>query len=251
MSAVASDMQVAADYQTYTQNTELINLLMAFNPDSTFATGWQLTLLRAQELGLNRVHEETGWTATLDPGTSIAAGWSRGGVLGSAFSFVSPELFGAIGGAPDAGYRFHETVRDNNGILVEDIYFNDDGTETTYNYYMDQSITLDHGAVHVVAGATYAITGSDDTITAGSRSNVSVVGDRDSITVNGIGATIEVTGANETLAMRRGLAYLTAGSSLAVSGADDAITGEDGVTLSLSGTGYQVALTDSTIALGD
>jgi hypothetical protein len=72
MSAVAADMQVAKDYQTYTENTEEINILMALNPDSSFAAGWQLTLLRAQELGINQIHEEPGWTATLDPGTVVA-----------------------------------------------------------------------------------------------------------------------------------------------------------------------------------
>src|ERR1700674_369484 len=150
MSAVAADLAVAQNYKTYLQNAELINLLMAFNPDSTFTAGWELTLLRAQELGLEQVHEEAGWTATLEPG---AAG---------------------------AGYKFHETVRDQNGILVEEEYFNDDGSQADYRYYMH------------VAGATYAIAGSDDTVTAGARSSVTMTGDRDAITVGGSGAAVTV-----------------------------------------------------------
>lgn len=52
-SAFSTDLQIAKDYRLYLENSELINAIMAAEPDSAFTTGWALTLLRADELGLN------------------------------------------------------------------------------------------------------------------------------------------------------------------------------------------------------
>jgi Ca2+-binding RTX toxin-like protein len=52
-SAFAADLQIASDYRLYLENTPLINAIMAAAPDSAFTTGWAVTLMRADELGLN------------------------------------------------------------------------------------------------------------------------------------------------------------------------------------------------------
>ena len=53
-------------------------------------------------------------------------------------------------------------------------------------------LAYDFSSVHVAAGATYAITGSDDTVTAAARSSVPTTGDRDAITIGGSGAAVTV-----------------------------------------------------------
>jgi Ca2+-binding RTX toxin-like protein len=57
-SAFAADLQIASDYRLYRDNAALINAIMAAEPESAFTTGWALTLLRAQELGLTVVGED-------------------------------------------------------------------------------------------------------------------------------------------------------------------------------------------------
>src|ERR1700674_557848 len=53
-------------------------------------------------------------------------------------------------------------------------------------------LAYDFSSVHVAAGATYAITGSDDTVTAAARSSVPTTGDRDAITIGGSWAAVTV-----------------------------------------------------------
>lgn len=48
------NIQVAEDFGEYLRNPEAINNLISAQPNSTFAATWMLTLLRAEELGLNR-----------------------------------------------------------------------------------------------------------------------------------------------------------------------------------------------------
>jgi Ca2+-binding RTX toxin-like protein len=45
---------VAKDYRAYLESISVINEVIASDPKSEFAAGWIVTLLRAQELGLNR-----------------------------------------------------------------------------------------------------------------------------------------------------------------------------------------------------
>ena len=52
---LAGDMQVAQDYERYLANQTVIDNLIALNPDSTFAAGWLLTLMQAQELGITQI----------------------------------------------------------------------------------------------------------------------------------------------------------------------------------------------------
>lgn len=48
------NMQIAEDFGRYMRDPEPINRLMAANPNSAFTAAWAITLLRAEELGLNR-----------------------------------------------------------------------------------------------------------------------------------------------------------------------------------------------------
>lgn len=54
MVQLAFDVQIAKDYRYYLENVTLVNALIAAQPQSEFAAGWLVTLLRAQELGLNQ-----------------------------------------------------------------------------------------------------------------------------------------------------------------------------------------------------
>lgn len=48
------NIQVAEDFGEYLRNAEAINNIIAAQPNSTFAATWMVTLLQAEELGLNR-----------------------------------------------------------------------------------------------------------------------------------------------------------------------------------------------------
>jgi Ca2+-binding RTX toxin-like protein len=133
VAAVAADLQVAENYDTYLANTATINLLMAMNPDSPFAAGWTVTLTRAQELGLNHVLDMGDhWTATLDTSGHAPAGADDNG---------NPVF---------TPFTAHETILDENGTVVEVIDFNADGTQTYQKFF------------EVLAG-----TGGNDTLNGG------------------------------------------------------------------------------------
>jgi hypothetical protein len=53
---MAGDLSVAQDYETYLNNREAINALMAANPDSAFAAGWIATFARVNDLKLNQLN---------------------------------------------------------------------------------------------------------------------------------------------------------------------------------------------------
>lgn len=119
LTAVAGDLTVAKDYETYLANTAAINELMAANPDSAFSIGWAATLQRAQELGLNQVASQSGWQASLN-----------GNV---------------------------ETVYDKSGAVAQTVTFNADGSLTTYNYYLHNTITANNSVIYLQNGATTTI----------------------------------------------------------------------------------------------
>ena len=52
MLTLAGDLQVAQDYERYLNNRELINALIAANPNSAFAVGWAATFARINDLHL-------------------------------------------------------------------------------------------------------------------------------------------------------------------------------------------------------
>ncbi len=54
---VIGDLAIAADYAAYRENSALINIMLALNPQSAFAAGWAITLQRANELGIDRYGE--------------------------------------------------------------------------------------------------------------------------------------------------------------------------------------------------
>jgi Ca2+-binding RTX toxin-like protein len=53
---LSGDLSVAQDYETYLNNREAINALIAANPDTAFAAGWIATFARVNDLGLNHVN---------------------------------------------------------------------------------------------------------------------------------------------------------------------------------------------------
>ncbi len=52
---LSADLSVAQDYENYLNNKEVINALIAANPNSAFAAGWIATFARVNDLGLNHV----------------------------------------------------------------------------------------------------------------------------------------------------------------------------------------------------
>lgn len=54
LTTLLGNVQVAEDYRKYLTNAANINGAIAADPSSTFAAGWIVTLLQAEELGLNR-----------------------------------------------------------------------------------------------------------------------------------------------------------------------------------------------------
>ncbi|MCJ2012188.1 hypothetical protein [Methylobacterium sp. J-076] len=201
--AVAGDLQIAKDYKTYLANTEIINLLLATNPNSSSAIGWQNTLLRAQELGLNQIGSGDGWSASLvtdggvDPHTGEA--------------YASPE-----------------TILDNNGVITEDAYFHADGTQTDYQYYRHQTVTLSGVTIKVVNGATYTVLGSGNTISGGHDVNLTVAGDQNGVSITGAHATVSACGRGSGIGISGGTVNVAAGSSAAITGEGDAVHAETG-----------------------
>jgi hypothetical protein len=131
--AVYADLLVAQDYARYRANAEIINTAMAANPDSDFTAGWNVTLMRARGLGLDRIVNYPGWTADLTDS--------------------------------------HETIRDAAGNVVQQLQFNADGSVSTdagtavFNFnFVDSHLTYGangrtyltgpDGVAHDVTGAT-------------------------------------------------------------------------------------------------
>ena len=58
--ALYARLKIATDYQLYLENTEAINSLITNAPDTPLAKAWAVTLLQAQELGLNDSYAAVG-----------------------------------------------------------------------------------------------------------------------------------------------------------------------------------------------
>jgi hypothetical protein len=52
---LSGDLQVAQDYERYLDNRDVINALMAANPNSAFTAGWMATFAEASSLGLTHL----------------------------------------------------------------------------------------------------------------------------------------------------------------------------------------------------
>jgi hypothetical protein len=139
--AVYSDLLIAQDYERYRANAEAINTLMAVNPDSDFTAGWDLTLLRAQALGLDRIVSQPGWTASL--------------------------------------LDEDEVVYDAYGNVAEELVYHSDGSVTPYYRFISQTITS--GTTQSVPNGASATIGSSTIVTAGISTNLTVAGDSNQI----------------------------------------------------------------------
>jgi hypothetical protein len=132
--SIYADLMVAQDYERYRANAEIVNTAMAANPDSDFTAGWNVTLMRARGLGLDRIVSHAGWTADLTDN--------------------------------------HETIRNDAGMITQDLTFNADGTVTTINHgesfafnFLDSTLSYDvnghvyligpDGTPHDLSGDTY------------------------------------------------------------------------------------------------
>ena len=82
------------------------------------------------------------------------------------------------------------------------------------------------GGVQLVTledGADATIIGLNDTIVAGAHANITLIGNGDSLTVNGIGTSVDVAGNNETVSMSHGTLTVELGSTVAVTGTDNQV----------------------------
>ncbi|MCC6780270.1 MAG: toxin-activating lysine-acyltransferase [Hyphomicrobiales bacterium] len=52
LAQLSGEIKIAEDYGRYLANKDIIDTLIALNPNSAFAAGWIVTLLRAEELGI-------------------------------------------------------------------------------------------------------------------------------------------------------------------------------------------------------
>src|SRR6185369_6992057 len=93
-------------------------------------------------------------------------------------------------------YSAIETVRDQNGLLVEEIIFNKDGTQIHHQYYKNMTAALSNAAMEVPDESTWTVTGNGDAITAGKKSVVNVSGNGNSVVVSGPQSSVQVTGAD-------------------------------------------------------
>lgn len=92
------NMQIAEDYARYMRDPEPINRLMAANPNSAFTAAWAITLLRAEELNLNRFQRSDlngGLKGFLDSLDVAASGLVYEDVgIDTAFNLYTPGLAG-------------------------------------------------------------------------------------------------------------------------------------------------------------
>ena len=160
--AVAGDLQVAKDYETYLQNSESINMMLALNPDSAFAAGWELTLLRAQELGLNTVKTGPGYTAKLQQDIPLASGNAS-----------------------------EETVYDGSGSDVQQIWFYADGTQAAAD---GQIFNVTAGNLTFGDYTLDTVVGSFNSLASGTGSSVTIQGSGNFIAVSGDQATVTLDG---------------------------------------------------------
>ncbi|MBF9232322.1 hypothetical protein [Microvirga alba] len=83
VSGLLADISIAAEYEKYIRNAEVINFLIAKEPGSAFANAWTATLMEAKKLGLGEMRElktyGDGRDNVLKGTTLIDNMWGRGG----------------------------------------------------------------------------------------------------------------------------------------------------------------------------
>jgi hypothetical protein len=200
IASIATDMQVAKDYETYLANTTLINEVIAANPDSAFAAGWIATLARVEELGLNKIDTAAGLTATL---------------------------------TVDGGGNAHEAITNAAGVLQEDVYFNRDGTQKDYQYYVNEVATAAFQTINLPDGGTAMSSQIGTQINAGSHSTVTSTGDYGSVAVAGDGTTATISGASASISVAGNGDIVNAGTGVSVTIKGGAIVTQQSVSEAL------------------
>ncbi len=215
MVQLAFDVQIAKDYRYYLENVSLINTLIAAQPQSEFAAGWLVTLLRAQELGLNQgsandfrggitahllgIADKLAWTPDFDPNNPDTLILRQGGhVVKIDNAFGPGATLHQIGtdGADNVNFSGQaiQSVLRYDGGAGNDSIVGHQGTDLLVGGAGDD--TIDGGAGHDW------INGGDgnDTLYGGAGDDLVVGGDGDDYLNGGSGVDTLIGGAgNDTI----------------------------------------------------
>lgn len=194
VTAVAADMTVAQDYKKYLEKADLINEMIAANPDTAYAAGWIATLARAEELGLNKIADQTGWKARFDVD---ALGVGR------------------------------ETITDAAGTIKEVAVFKTDGSQRIYQYFNQQTITANFQEIRVADGASVIVNGIGNRIIGANGVNIVANGAFNSIVVDGDDSTLSAYGFGSTITAHGNgdvIAGLGGGASASLNGGANVVS---------------------------
>ena len=158
------NITVAADYASYVEDSFLLNALMSVQPDSAFTAGWLITLVRADEIGLNLRHWSDhlgGWNYLLKD-TDFAAGfngfagrdWRRANAADVELDFIGNERVIRI------------TKANGQTDIVNDYVLGGDKTVIDFTTQAALNAELTDAVAAVIYG-----TDGDDTITGGNLGN--------------------------------------------------------------------------------
>ena len=226
VTAFATDLQFAQDYRFYLDNAPLINAIMASAPESAFTTGWALTLLKAEELGLNKASVED----------------FQGGILAHLGNQIGDYADWRPSVDPLEADTLILTSADG---LTQKAFDNVFGPEATHRVaHGDDADTIDLAALPVEKLVYVTAGGGNDTVT-GSAGTDLIDGGAGNDVINGGGGHDWVYGGagNDTLAGGDG-------DDLVVGDAgDDVLTNDAGVDTLIGGAGNDVFVFNTIDAL--
>ena len=215
MVQLAFDVQIAKDYRYYLENVTLVNALIAAQPQSEFAAGWLVTLLRAQELGLNQgsandfrggitahllgIADKLAWTPDFDPNNPDTLILRQGGHVVKIDNAFGP------------GATLHQIGTDGadsvnfSGQAIQSVlrYDGGAGNDSIVGHQGTDLLVGGAGNDYIDGGAGHDwINGGDgnDTLYGGAGDDLVVGGDGDDYLNGGSGADTLIGGAgNDTI----------------------------------------------------
>jgi len=113
------DLSFASDYATYLSDPELVNALIALNPDGADAAGWKISLARAYELGLHK-RSATDWIG----GWSVFLDEMREGKVDGA-TFVATQVDFSLGASGERSFAFMDADATILGVAGDTISLSD------------------------------------------------------------------------------------------------------------------------------
>lgn len=225
------DLTVGAEYSRYVQEMDAINGLIGVEGDSYFAAGWAITLLRAQELGLNKRHAADwygGWTFFMDEradGVLDGNGW----LACNLDIALHPANGERVMWVRDAEGQWIGMLRDTIQTIAKDKIAGGAGDDTI-NVVIDKvqlssALTLNgvqasSGEHAIKIAAAIDGGGGNDTIRGGDLGNDLLGGDGDDILIGGKLDDWQFGGAGDD--------QLFAGAVANVSASADALVNVDG-----------------------